>query len=366
MNLTRRIFVSIGIVVVIAIVVVAFYAFPRPAANPADGTVGTSRVTSIVAATATMSTTASSMASTVEPAASNMVAQPTSPLITATTSVISASASSAPASPLATPVLAAQTSPLTLSTGTQITSPLIAVEIGGAPVYTYTVVHVYPHDPTAFTEGLEFVDGVLYEGTGLRGHSSLRKVDLATGKVLQEQTLAEQYFGEGVTVVGDKIYQLTWQAHTGFVYDLQSFKQLSEFSYTTEGWGLTHDDQHLIMSDGTSTLYVRDPVTFAEIGRVEVHDADGPVVRLNELEYAKGEIFANVWQTDYIVRIAPETGVVTGWIDLSGLLGPADRTQPVDVLNGIAYDAAAGHLFVTGKLWPKLFEIMPVAQLSNR
>ena len=200
-------------------------------------------------------------------------------------------------------------------------------------------------------------NGVLYEDTGLNGQSTLRREDLSSGKVLQSQPLSSEYFGEGITVWKDQIIQLTWQSHIGFVYDKASFKLLKLFNYPTEGWGLTHDDTYLIMSDGTPIIHFLDPNTLQEVKKIEVRDAYGPVVNLNELEYICGEIFANIWQTDRIARISPETGQVIGWIDLSGLLSAEDRVPPIDVLNGIAYDAAHDRLFVTGKLWPKLFEI---------
>ena len=225
------------------------------------------------------------------------------------------------------------------------------------PTFTYKVVNTYPHDRAAFTQGLELDNGVLYENTGLNGQSTLRRVDLSSGKVLQSQALSSEYFGEGITVWKDQIIQLTWQSHLGFVYDKASFKLLKQFNYPTEGWGLTHDDAYLIMSDGTPVIHFLDPNTLQEVKKIEVRDARGPVVNLNELEYICGEIFANIWQTDRIARISPETGQVIGWIDLSGLLNAQDRVPPVDVLNGIAYDAAHDRLFVTGKLWPKLFEI---------
>lgn len=225
------------------------------------------------------------------------------------------------------------------------------------PVYTYEIVNVYPHDRNAFTQGLIFEDGFLYEGTGRRGQSTLRKIELETGQVLQLLPLPDQLFGEGVTIFGDRIIQLTWQSHLGFVYDKDSFELLRSFNYPTEGWGITHDGQRLIMSDGTSTLYFWDPDTLEEIGRIEVYDNNGPVIKLNELEYIQGEIYANVWQTNRIARIDPQTGRVVGWLELAGLLEPEDFSQPVDVLNGIAYDAQKNRLFVTGKLWPKLFEI---------
>jgi glutaminyl-peptide cyclotransferase len=225
------------------------------------------------------------------------------------------------------------------------------------PVYSYSVVDAYPHDPDAFTQGLVFEDGVLYEGTGLLEHSTLRRVELETGAVLQVRELPDQVFGEGITIYESKIIQLTWQSGIGFVYDKDSFELLEEFDYSTQGWGITHDGTRLIMSDGTVTLRLLDPQTFEEIGQLAISDNDGPVTRLNELEYVQGEIYANVWQTDLVARIAPETGRVIGWIDLTGLLSAEDRSDPVDVLNGIAYDAEADLLFVTGKLWPKLFEI---------
>jgi glutamine cyclotransferase len=234
---------------------------------------------------------------------------------------------------------------------------LIPDNSDGIPVYSYNIVDTYPHDRDAFTQGLVFENGVLYEGTGLLRRSTLRRVELETGDILQIRELSDQFFGEGITIYGDEIIQLTWQSHIGFVYDKNSFELLQEFSYSTEGWGITHDGTRLVMSDGTSTLHFLDPQTFEEIGHVEVFDANGAVTRLNELEYVQGEIYANVWQTDWVARIAPETGRVVGWIDLGGLLSAEDLSQPVDVLNGIAYDAQTDRLFVTGKLWPKLFEI---------
>ncbi|MEA2015465.1 MAG: glutaminyl-peptide cyclotransferase [Actinomycetota bacterium] len=225
------------------------------------------------------------------------------------------------------------------------------------PVYTYKVVNTYPHDRSAFTEGLVFEDGVLYEGTGLYGYSTLRRVELETGKILQICKLPPQFFGEGVTIYGNKIIQLTWRSHTGFVYDKYSFKLLQEFNYPDEGWGITHDGKHLIMSDGTQTLHFLDPETFKEISQIKVTANDIPVTGINELEYIQGEIYANIWQTELIVMIDPLTGQVIGCIDLKGILIPEDDSKTVDVLNGIAYDAKNARLFVTGKFWPKLFEI---------
>jgi len=224
------------------------------------------------------------------------------------------------------------------------------------PTYGYQVVRSYPHDRAAFTQGLIFRDGVFYEGTGLNGRSGIRKVKLETGEVLQAQPLASEYFGEGITEWKGQILQLTWRSQVGFVYDLRTFQETKRWTYTGEGWGLTHDDTRLIMSDGTAELRFIDPATLKETGRVTVHDANGPVEHLNELEYVKGEVFANVWLTDRIARISPKDGRVTGWIDLAGLLPPAEQAREA-VLNGIAYDPAGDRLFVTGKLWPRIFEI---------
>lgn len=226
-----------------------------------------------------------------------------------------------------------------------------------APVARYQVVHVYPHDPQAFTQGLVFVDGVLYEGTGLNGRSTVRKVKLENGEVLQVRKLAEEYFGEGITVLRDRIFELTWRSGIGFIYDRASFAKVGTFAVEGEGWGLTHDGTRLIMSDGTAFLRFLNPATQRETGRVQVRDGRVPVEHLNELEFVKGEVLANVWQTERVARIDPRTGRVTGWIDFAGLLSPADAARGADVMNGIAYDAATDRLFVTGKLWPKLFEV---------
>ena len=254
--------------------------------------------------------------------------------------------------PTATPAVALPATPTLAPQPTPTGTPTPA-----AHTFTYKVINAYPHDRNAFTQGLVFENGVLYEGTGLRGRSTLRRVELASGDVLQIRKLPDRLFGEGITIFGERIIQLTWQAGVGFVYDKNGFELLEEFHYPTEGWGITHNGEHLIMSDGTSTLRFLDSETFEEIGRIEVRDKDGPVTRLNELEYVQGEIYANVWQTARIARIAPDTGDVIGWIELAGLLSPEDRGEPVGVLNGIAYDAENDRLFVTGKLWPRLFEI---------
>jgi glutamine cyclotransferase len=225
------------------------------------------------------------------------------------------------------------------------------------PVQTYKIKNTYLHDSSAFTQGLVYSDGILYESTGLRGRSSVRRVTLETGNILSQTSLLPEFFGEGIAVFGDRIYQLTWTTGVGFIYDKKTLALLQEFRYGIEGWGMTHDGKFLIVSDGSATLYYWDPQTFREAKRLSVTAGGKPVTNLNELELVEGEIYANIWQQDRIARISPETGKVTGWIDLKGLLAPADRHGGEDVLNGIAYDPAKKRLFVTGKLWPKLFEI---------
>lgn len=227
---------------------------------------------------------------------------------------------------------------------------------GGAPVSEYRVVESFPHDRQAFTQGLAWDGDALLESTGLHGKSSLRRVDLRTGKVRQKHRLGKEFFGEGAVIVGERVIQLTWRSGTGFVYDLSSFKQLATFPIAGEGWGITWDGRRLIMSDGSATLRFLDPVTFRETGRIQVRDGGDPVARLNELEYVEGEIWANVWWTDRIARIDPGTGRVTGWVDLEGILSPFAVGQK-DVLNGIAWDPEGRRLFVTGKRWPRIFEI---------
>src|SRR5262245_28601833 len=226
----------------------------------------------------------------------------------------------------------------------------------GAPVNGYEVVNVYPHDRDAFTQGLLFREGVLYESTGLNGKSSLRKVELATGKVLQQIPIDSRYFAEGLTDWGSRLMQLTWNTNVGFVYDLASFKQLQTFSYTGEGWGLARDARRLIMSDGTSTLRFLDPQRLKVTGQVSVTDGSAAVRDLNELEFVDGQVYANVWLTDRIAIIAPDDGRVAGWINLAGLMSKTGLSNDA-VLNGIAYDTQRKRLFVTGKLWPSLFEI---------
>ena len=225
-----------------------------------------------------------------------------------------------------------------------------------APVSRYEIVKIYPHDRDAFTQGLVFADGILYEGTGRNGSSNIRKVKLETGEVLQMQKLESQYFGEGIALVGNSLIQLTWQSGVGFVYDKNTFQRTRTFNYKGEGWGLTYDGTRVIMSDGTPTLRFLDPETFRVTSTMTVKDGTVPVEDLNELEYVDGEIYANVWTTDRIAIISPATGVVSGWINLAGLM-PREAIVGDAVLNGIAYDPDRRRLFVTGKLWPRLFEI---------
>ena len=267
-------------------------------------------------------------------------------------------------SPLQTPVpatagptvtrAARKPSPVPPTVASPLQTPTPALTV---PVCTARVVRAFPHDRSAFTQGLVFDNGVLYEGTGLWGQSTLRRVDLESGDVLQAHSIPPEYFGEGIAVWQDRIVQLTWKSGQGFVYARESFELLDTFRYPTEGWGITHDGTRLIMSDGTQTLRFWDPETLVEIGSVEVYANAAPITRLNELEYVQGMVLANVWQTDLVAVIDPLSGQVAAWIDLRGLLEPGDYAEPVDVLNGIAYDAGSQRLFVTGKLWPKLFEI---------
>lgn len=226
--------------------------------------------------------------------------------------------------------------------------------------YTFEVVAQYPHDPTAFTQGFTFYKGSFYEGTGRQGQSSLRQVEPKTGRVVRQVDLDQEFFGEGITIVENEVIQLTWVSHTGFVYDLSDFHELRTFKYPGEGWGLTSDGHDLFMSDGSAEIRVLDANTFGEKRRIKVRDAGKAVGQLNELEFVEGEIFANIWHSDRIARISPRTGEVLGWIDLTGLLGPFYQRQAEAVLNGIAYDREGKRLFVTGKLWPKIFEIRVV------
>ena len=237
-------------------------------------------------------------------------------------------------------------------------TPSIPPAASRAPVYHYTIVHSYPHDPDAFTEGLEYRDGFLYESTGLNGKSSIRKVKLETGEVVQQRNLGREYFGEGITFWKDDLFELTWTSEIAFVYDAKAFASKTSFIYKGEGWALTHNADSLIMSDGSTQLRVLDPVTFKERRRFAVTDGGMPIKYLNELEWVRGELFANVYTTDYIARIDPSSGRVTGWIDVRGMLPHQNDGNTVP--NGIAYDAEHDRLFVTGKNWPKLFEIKVV------
>jgi glutamine cyclotransferase len=235
------------------------------------------------------------------------------------------------------------------------------------PVYAFMVRHSYPHDPQAFTQGLFYKDGFLYESTGLKGQSSIRKVQLETGKVLQKKDFSEEYFGEGIAPAGADIVSLTWTSKVGFVFDAKTFKLKRRFSYEGEGWGLASDGKALFMSDGTAAIRVLDPKTLGEVRRFQV-TADGkPIVNLNEVEWVDGQLYANVWGSNVIARIDPASGKVVGWIDLAGLADPTWKGMgPDDVLNGIAWDAGRRRLFVTGKHWPKLFEIELVERTGPR
>ncbi|TDJ00907.1 MAG: glutaminyl-peptide cyclotransferase [Candidatus Dadabacteria bacterium] len=225
------------------------------------------------------------------------------------------------------------------------------------PVFGYKIVNTYPHNTNSFTQGLIFDKGVLYESTGLNGRSAVKIVDLKTGKTLKSHELPDNYFGEGIAIIENKIIQLTWRSKTGFVYDKKTLKLIKKFSYQTQGWGITYDGKYLIISDGSAVLYFMDPNTFKVVGTLEVYGDNGKVSKLNELEYINGEIYANIWGTEKIAKINPKNGRVTAWIDLSGLLNKEDKKNRVDVLNGIAFNSDKGSLFVTGKLWPKMFEI---------
>ncbi len=227
-----------------------------------------------------------------------------------------------------------------------------AVPVGG-----YDIQKVYPHDPAAFTEGLLYLQGDFIESTGQKGSSGVRRVRLRDGIVVQAEKAPATVFGEGVVDWGNRLYSLTWQDEIGFIWDLKSLKRLSSFRYEGEGWALTRNDRHLIMSDGTATLKVLDPETLKVLRRIRV-TADGkPVVNLNELEWVKGEIFANVWMTNRIARIDPATGRVRAWLELSGLPETLQHVDPDAVLNGIAYDQVHDRLFVTGKMWPHIYQI---------
>jgi glutamine cyclotransferase len=233
----------------------------------------------------------------------------------------------------------------------------LATVASAQTTYTYQIVHTYPHDAQAFTQGLIYLDGHLYESTGIKGKSSLREEDLETGRILQLQDVPAKYFAEGLTNWGNTLIQLTWQDHVAFVYDRSNLRFLRSLPYPGEGWGLTQDGKSLILSDGSATLHFLDPITLRELRHVTVTDRGTPVTQLNELEFVHGQIYANVWHSDRIARIAPATGKVVGWIDLTGLYPKSERSGDDPVLNGIAWDPIHDRLFVTGKLWPKIYEI---------
>lgn len=242
-------------------------------------------------------------------------------------------------------------------TGTTITRFMIIISDIPPRRYSFKVIHTYPHDRDAFTQGLFYDGGVLYEGTGQEAGSSLREVELTTGKVIRQLNLPSNLFGEGITLYKDLIYQVTWTSKIGFVYDKSTFKQINKIYYQTQGWGLTTIDNHIVMSDGTNALYFFEPEMFTVVSRLEVYDNEKKVDQLNELEYINGEIWANIWMTDLIARIDPVSGKVLGYIDLKGILNDPDTDTSVKVLNGIAFDKAGNRIFVTGKNWPRLFEI---------
>ncbi len=228
------------------------------------------------------------------------------------------------------------------------------------PMLQYNVVKVYPHDTTSFTEGLLWFNNTLFEGTGNKGESKLMKLDINTGKASQEVKLDKQFFGEGISILNNKVYQLTWQEHKAFVYDLSTFKKIQEFEWPYEGWGMTHDGKNLIIGTGSNSLYYVDPNTFKILKTVGVSDNNGPVANINELEYVNGFIYANIYQTKYIIKINPETGTVVGKLDLDSVMeknGVKYNANTVDVLNGIAYDSAKNSFYITGKNWPALFEV---------
>ncbi|GBE30791.1 MAG TPA: glutaminyl-peptide cyclotransferase [Bacteroidetes bacterium] len=227
----------------------------------------------------------------------------------------------------------------------------------GSPVYHCDVINSYPHDYTAYTQGLVIHDGQLFEGTGRYGKSSLRKVDLETGEVLNKIDLTSNRFGEGIAIFNSRIYQLTWRAGEAYVYDLDSFERIGQFHYSGEGWGITHDGEHLITSDGSANLTIRDPETFSVESTIPVWDTNGSVNGLNELEYIDGFIYANLYPTDLIARIDPISGEVKAWLYLEGLLDAESPDGRAEVLNGIAYDSATGKMYLTGKYWPRLYEV---------
>ncbi|PKN68342.1 MAG: glutamine cyclotransferase [Deltaproteobacteria bacterium HGW-Deltaproteobacteria-10] len=239
----------------------------------------------------------------------------------------------------------------------KIISSFDLLKTSKAPISNITIINIFPHDSKSFTQGLVYHQGYLYESTGLNGKSVLKKMEIKSGRVINRINLSEQYFGEGMAILNDKIYQLTWLNQTCLVYDLLSFRETGKLFYSGEGWGLTTDGEFLIMSNGTSDIIYLNPQTFKEVHKIYVKDGDIPVTKLNELEFVRGEIWANIFQEDVIARISPQTGKVIGWIDLGQLNAILPRSERRDALNGIAYDPEGNRLFITGKFWPKLFEI---------
>jgi glutaminyl-peptide cyclotransferase len=238
---------------------------------------------------------------------------------------------------------------------TMVMAPIIGR--AAAPVYGYKVVAVYPHSTSSYTEGFFYLNGLFYEGTGIKGHSQVLVYEPKTGQVKLSVDLPAQFFGEGIVDWGPTLYEWTWQTNVGFVRDRATLKVLRQFTYSGEGWGMTRTDREFVTSDGSSTLTFRDPVSFKETRRIIVKDAGTEIKQLNELEFVKGEIYANVWHTDRIARISPKDGSILGWIDITGILSPMFKLDSEAVLNGIAYDAQHDRLFVTGKQWPSIFEI---------
>jgi glutamine cyclotransferase len=228
--------------------------------------------------------------------------------------------------------------------------------LNNVPIYPYEIINTYPHDENSFTEGLVYEAGFLYESSGRTKHSDLRKIDLQTGEILKSHKLDENYFSGGITFYQNKILQLTLKSKVGFVYDKDEFKLINKFYYNTEGWGITHNYEHLIISDGTDNIYFLNPKNFKKVYTIKVHDEFRPVTKLNELEFIQGEIYANIWRSNKIARICPHSGRITGWLELNGLLTPKEYRK-IGMLNGIAYDKQNNHIFITGKMWPKIFEL---------
>lgn len=239
---------------------------------------------------------------------------------------------------------------------------ILSFFVPNAPIAGYQVIAKFPHSTENYTEGFFYLDGIFYEGTGLEGHSQVLATQPQTGKTLQHVEIPPEYFGEGIVDWGPNLYEWTWKSHICFVYDRFSLRPIKQFTYTGEGWGMTHNKTEIITSDGTSTLRFRNPATFAETHHIVVTDGGKEITNLNELEYIKGEIYSNVWHSDRIARISPRDGHVISWIDLTGILPADQKINEESVLNGIAYDAGHDRLFVTGKQWPTIFQIKAIDQ----